>query len=180
MSARLPCPPAPRPLEEFAVQFDHLFHTLAQRYEFRTYLSGLLMPRDRSKTLIALVGAEPLDSKWRCASGGYRMCWPGTAARLATGRSLKEAAQNVPKSAWQAVQRRFRDGHIEIWWAAELTLAGYAPGKQGRAVCATTDPNTLPKISTRYPTTWRENRLRYQKSCVSMDCATGPNKATNK
>jgi len=60
MSARLPCPPAPGPLEEFAVQFDPLFRTLAQRHGFRTYLSGLLMPRDRSKTLTALVGAEPL------------------------------------------------------------------------------------------------------------------------
>lgn len=60
MSARLPCPPAPGPLEEFAVRFDRLFNTLAQRHGFRTYLSGLLMPRDRSKTLTALVGAEPL------------------------------------------------------------------------------------------------------------------------
>jgi hypothetical protein len=60
MSARLPCSPAPGTLESFAVQFDPLFHTLAQRQGFRTYLSGLLMPRDRSKTLTALVGAEPL------------------------------------------------------------------------------------------------------------------------
>jgi hypothetical protein len=36
------------------------FHALAQRYGFRTNLAGLLMPRDRSKTLTALVGAEPL------------------------------------------------------------------------------------------------------------------------
>ncbi|MFL6632083.1 MAG: hypothetical protein ACJ8HJ_07190 [Massilia sp.] len=42
------------------MQFDPLFHTLAQRHGFRTYLAGLLMPRDRSKTLTALVGAEPL------------------------------------------------------------------------------------------------------------------------
>jgi SRSO17 transposase len=42
------------------VQFDPLFQTLAQRHGFRTYLSGLLLPRDRSKTLTALVGAEPL------------------------------------------------------------------------------------------------------------------------
>ena len=60
MSARLLCPPAPGPLEAFAVQFDSLFQTLAQRRGFRTYLSGLLLPRDRSKTLTALVGAEPL------------------------------------------------------------------------------------------------------------------------
>jgi hypothetical protein len=32
-------------------------------------------------------------------------------------------------------------------------LAGYGPGKPGRAVCATTDRNTLPEISTWYLTT---------------------------
>lgn len=42
------------------MQFDPLLHTLAQRRGFRTYLTGLLMPRDRSKTLTVLVGAEPL------------------------------------------------------------------------------------------------------------------------
>ena len=45
MSARLSCPPAPGPLEAFAVQFDSFFLTLAQRHGFRTYLSGLLLPR---------------------------------------------------------------------------------------------------------------------------------------
>lgn len=59
----------------------------------------------------------------------------------------------MPESAWQAVHRRFRHGHVEIWWHAELTLAGYGPGKQERAVCATTNPNTLPEISTWYLTT---------------------------
>ena len=47
MSARLFCPPAPGPLETFAVQFDSLFQTRAQRHGFRTYLSGLLLPRER-------------------------------------------------------------------------------------------------------------------------------------
>ena len=42
------------------MQFDPLFQTLAQRHGFRTYLAGLLLPRERSKTLTALVGAEPL------------------------------------------------------------------------------------------------------------------------
>lgn len=53
-------PPAPGPLEAYALQFNSLFHTLAQRHGFRTSLSGLLLPRDRPKTLTALVGAEPL------------------------------------------------------------------------------------------------------------------------
>ena len=60
MAARLSCSPARGPLDAVAVQFDSLLQTRAQRHGFRTYLSGLLLPRDRSKTLTALVGAEPL------------------------------------------------------------------------------------------------------------------------
>ena len=60
MTQRLPCPPAPGPLEEYAAQFDDLFGYLSQRRNFRTYLEGLLLPRDRNKTLTALVGTEPV------------------------------------------------------------------------------------------------------------------------
>src|SRR6478609_11967633 len=60
MTQRLACPPAPGPLEAFAQQFDDLWGTLAQRYGFRAYLQGLLLPRDRNKTLTGLVGTEPV------------------------------------------------------------------------------------------------------------------------
>src|SRR5947208_7183495 len=60
MSQRLACPPAPGPLEDFAATFDPQFGTLAQRRSFREYLQGLLLPRERNKTLTALVGAEPV------------------------------------------------------------------------------------------------------------------------
>ncbi len=60
MTERRPCPPAPGPLEAYAAQFDPLFGTLAQRSNFREYLQGLLLPRDRNKTLTALAGAEPI------------------------------------------------------------------------------------------------------------------------
>jgi SRSO17 transposase len=60
MTTRRPCPAAPGPLENFAAHFDALFHSLAQRHGFRTYLAGLLAPRERNKTLTALAGAEPL------------------------------------------------------------------------------------------------------------------------
>ncbi|MGH9259213.1 MAG: IS701 family transposase [Acidimicrobiales bacterium] len=60
MTKRLPCPPAPGPLETYAAQFDPLLASLAQRRGFRAYLQGLLLPRDRNKTLTALAGAEPV------------------------------------------------------------------------------------------------------------------------
>jgi DDE superfamily endonuclease len=60
MTKRLSCPPAPGPLEDYAAQFDVLFARLAQRRGLRAYLQGLLLPRDRNKTLTALAGAEPV------------------------------------------------------------------------------------------------------------------------
>jgi DDE superfamily endonuclease len=60
MTRRVPCPPAPGPLEGYAARFDDLFGSLAQRRGFREYLAGLLAPRDRNKTLTALAGAEPV------------------------------------------------------------------------------------------------------------------------
>ena len=60
MTTRLPCPPAPGPLEEYAAQYDAHLGSLAQRRGFREYLQGLLLPRDRHKTLTGLVGTEPV------------------------------------------------------------------------------------------------------------------------
>ncbi len=60
MTARRACPAAAGPLEEYAASFDGLFASLAQRRGFREYLTGLLLPRERNKTLTALAGAEPV------------------------------------------------------------------------------------------------------------------------
>jgi SRSO17 transposase len=60
VTKRLACPPAPGPLEDYAAQFDLLLARLAQRRGFRAYLEGVLLPRDRNKTLTSLVGSEPV------------------------------------------------------------------------------------------------------------------------
>src|ERR671933_2150174 len=60
MTARRPCSVAPGPLEVYAREFDDLFGVLAQRESFRAYLQGLLLPRDRNKTLTGLAGTEPV------------------------------------------------------------------------------------------------------------------------
>jgi hypothetical protein len=51
---------------------------------------------------------------------------------------------------WRRVPRRFRDGHTETWWAADARLGGWGPDRHHRLVVATTDPATLPKLSTWY------------------------------
>jgi hypothetical protein len=60
MTSRRPCPPAPGRLEDYAQQFDPLLASVAQRRGLRDYLQGLLLPRDRNKTLTALADAEPI------------------------------------------------------------------------------------------------------------------------
>jgi hypothetical protein len=310
MSQRKACPPAPGPLEDYAAQFDHLFGNLAQRRGFRAYLQGLLLPRDRNKTLTALIGTEPIvgaqaapvqqlqlfvsESTWDAEAVNARRVellmgdaatmphengvlvvddtgdrkdgtktahvarqylgsigkvdngivavttvWadervyyplhvqPYTpACRLPKGKNdpafrtkpqiaielvdaallagitfravvadcfygendtfegalsaaglpyvmgLKPShgiwapvdAVHTPEEAtrelhwggpeapgdWTKVVRRFRDGHEEIWWAVELTFGPYGPDKSRRLVVATTDPATLPRLSTWY------------------------------
>ncbi len=59
MTRRKLYPPAPSPLEAYAAQFDPLWRTVVQQRNFRDYLAGLLLPRDRTKTLTALAGADP-------------------------------------------------------------------------------------------------------------------------
>jgi SRSO17 transposase len=310
MTKRVPCPPAPGPLEDYAARFDALFGTLAQRRGFRQYLQGLLLPRDRNKTLTALAGAEPVAGAQHPAVQGLQFflsesSWapevlnarrlellltdPATAPqgrgvlviddtgdrkagtktahvarqylgsigkidngivavtslwadervyyplhvepytpaeRLPRGKAdpafrtkprlavaLVDAAleagipfravvadcfygenatfegalgdaglpyvlglrptsgvwapaeaAHTPEEAarelawggpeapgdWTPVVRRFRDGHEETWWAAELTFGPYGPDKCVRVVAATTDPAALPPLSTWY------------------------------
>jgi DDE superfamily endonuclease len=52
-------------LEDYAQRFDALFSSLAQRRGFREYLQGLLLPKDRNKTLTGLAGAEPITGAQR-------------------------------------------------------------------------------------------------------------------
>ncbi|CAA9308499.1 MAG: Mobile element protein [uncultured Gemmatimonadaceae bacterium] len=308
MTARLPCPPAPGPLEAYAAGFDPLFRTLAQRRGFREYLAGLLLPRDRNKTLTALAAAEPVvgaqgaavqrlqfflsEAAWDAEAvtaariarlvadpftaphaegvlvlddtgdrkdgtatahvarqylgsvgkidngivavtslwADARVYYPlhvapyTTAGRLPHGKqdpafrtkpqialalvdrahaagvpfraavadsaygdnleleralvradvphvlahrgavgrcwapadvahSFAEAIEALPREAWVAVERHFRGGRTEAWWAAELSFAGYGPEQPTRAVVATTDRDALPALSTWYLST---------------------------
>ena len=41
---------------------------------------------------------------------------------------------------WRPVTRAFRDGHTEIWWAADATLGWWGPDGARRLVVATADP----------------------------------------
>ncbi len=70
--------------------------------------------------------------------------------------SFQEAAQAArwrsaeQPSRWVKVTRTFRDGSSQDWWALEVITGPYGPHKQERVVIATTDPITLPDLTTFY------------------------------
>jgi hypothetical protein len=51
---------------------------------------------------------------------------------------------------WVRVDRPFRDGHTEPWWALEVRAGPYGPERVERAIVVTTDPATLPDLNTWY------------------------------
>jgi SRSO17 transposase len=70
--------------------------------------------------------------------------------------SFQEAAQAARWQSgerpgrWVKVTRTFRDGSSQDWWALEVIAGPYGPHKQERVVIATTDPITLPDLTTFY------------------------------
>ena len=51
---------------------------------------------------------------------------------------------------WVPITRTFRDGSTQQWWALEIVAGPYGPDQTERAVVATTDPQTLPDLTTWY------------------------------
>jgi SRSO17 transposase len=70
--------------------------------------------------------------------------------------SFQEAAQEAgweraeKPGQWVKVTRTFRDGSSQDWWALELDIRPFGPDKQERVIVATTDPVTLPALTTFY------------------------------
>jgi hypothetical protein len=49
---------------------------------------------------------------------------------------------------WVRITRTFRDSSSQDWWAIEIIAGPYGPEKTERAIVATTDPKTLPDLTT--------------------------------
>jgi hypothetical protein len=51
---------------------------------------------------------------------------------------------------WLRVERLFHDGHTEDWWALEVVAGPFGPERPVRSIVVTTDPVTLPALTTWY------------------------------
>jgi hypothetical protein len=61
-----------------------------------------------------------------------------------------EAWQQDAPGAWRRVTRQYRDGREETWWLLEANAGPFRVERKRRLVIATTDPRTLPELSTVY------------------------------
>jgi len=122
----------------------------------------------------------------------------GTWARAADAHTPVDAARALAWGGpddpgdWQTVRRTFRDGHAEIWWAADATPGGWGPDGVRRLVVATADPGTLPDKATWYLVTnlprpaapasraARTPPRAWPRSCADAASGTGPSRATSR
>ena len=73
---------------------------------------------------------------------------PGSVEEIAWIAPWK--GEHDPPGEWVKLERTFRDGHTEQWWALEAECRPFGVEKQRRLVVATTDPAELPDLSTWY------------------------------
>jgi hypothetical protein len=98
----------------------------------------------RGAGLAYVVALKPRNGTWALADQPHT---PIDAARALAWQDAGDPGD------WTAVERHFRDGHSETWWAADARLGGYGPDSPCRLIVATTDPATLPPKATWYLST---------------------------
>ncbi len=98
-------------------------------------------------------GPSALRARPQALEGGVgaRGRRPATPEEVARRQRWEGPTRSGERSGdWARVVRRYRDGHREVWWATEPRFAGYQPEGPVRLVVATTDPTTLPHLTTWY------------------------------
>ncbi|WNI33937.1 transposase [Streptomyces sp. ITFR-6] len=88
-----------------------------------------------------VMALKPSHGSWAYGKDAYT---PLHAARALTWTDPENPGD------WTQIERTFRDGRTETWWAADATLGFWGPDGNVRLVVATTDPATLPSQSTWY------------------------------
>ena len=147
----------------------HHFEKGKKDPQFRTKLKiavELVRRAVQAKIPFRAVVADSFYGEDRGVKGGLRALSVGYVLALKPSHawwhrdgalgSFQEAAQAAgwqsPERAgkWVKVTRTFRDGSSQDWWALEVVTGPYGPTKQERVVIATTDPITLPDLTTFY------------------------------
>ncbi len=102
---------------------------------------------------------EELKMGLRRLGAGYVLalkpshCWwhrEGEVGSLSQAAQMARWESDEEPGRWVRVERRFRDGHAEVWWALEIEAGPYGVDSGRRAVVVSTDPEKLPGLTTWY------------------------------
>ena len=138
--------PAFRPKPAIALEL--VDQTLAQDWPFRAVVADCLYGEHHGFTHglaqrgVPYVLALKPSHAWRAPAEAV-----GTVREVAAHGGWTDAQR---PGTWVAVERHFRDGHAESWWALEAEAGPYGPDRPRRLVIATPDPATLPEAATWY------------------------------
>jgi hypothetical protein len=99
----------------------------------------------------------------------HRVGTPGSLQEVAQAAGWKCAEQ---PGQWVKVERKFRDGSQQSWWALEVQAGAYGSEKIERAVIATTDPETLPDATTWHVVTTRPVPGTALAQCSELEAAS--------
>ncbi len=137
----------------------------------------------RQAGLAYVVALKPHRGTWAPADQPHT---PIEAALALTWRDARRPGD------WTPVERHFRDGHTETWWAADARLGGYRPDSPCRW---SWPPPTQPACRRRPPGTWpptcptptqptpppaRTRRPTSPRSSASTACGRGSSRATSR
>ncbi len=126
-------------------------HSVEMEISFRAVVADSFYGEDRGfkrslgKLGVGYVLALKKSHCWWHLEGTVGALWQ--AAEAAGWRDAEEPGD------WTKVERAFRDGHREEWWALEVEAGPYGKGRAKRALVVTPDPETLPDLATWYLTT---------------------------
>jgi SRSO17 transposase len=136
--------PAFRTKLKIALELVHQAYT--QGIPFRAVVADNFYGEDRTLRtgfralkLGYVLALKPSHDWW------HRVGTPGSLREVAQAAGWKSAEQ---PGQWVKVERKFRDGSQQRWWALEVQAGPYGSEKTERAVIATTDPETLPDATT--------------------------------
>ena len=130
------------------IALDLIDQALAQDWPFRAVVADCLygehhgFTRGLTQRGVPYVVALKPSHSWRAPVEAI-----GTVGEVAAHGGWSDAER---PGAWVTVERAFRDGHPETWWALEGVAGPYGPERPRRLVIATPDPATLPEAATWY------------------------------
>jgi SRSO17 transposase len=121
---------------------------ILQAWPFRAVVADSLYGEDRGLR----EGLRTLQAPYVLALNPSHAWWhpKGVAG------SLQEVAREAgwvnaeQPGQWVRITRTFRDGSTQEWWAVKIVAGPYGTEKKERSVVATTDPQTLPDLTTWY------------------------------